>query len=142
MCYEAELSLDGTPLSIRVGRRFVADALCRWGVGTEDRQAAARVDEILLVASELLANAVRATSRTAGLHVEAHQDHVIVSVRDDSTGPVRVRKAAPGDTRGRGLSIVEALSDRWGTTPVGEAGKVVWSKMAISAPSLSEHCFL
>jgi anti-sigma regulatory factor (Ser/Thr protein kinase) len=131
--------LDGVPRSIRVGRQFVAETLARWGVGTDER-GAGRVEEVVLVASELLANAVRATSVTAELRIEAHWDHVVVEVRDDCAAPAVARTAAPGDTSGRGLAIVDALSERWGTSPADGPGKVVWSRMAVSSPSLMAVC--
>lgn len=142
MCDKAELMLESRPESIRRGRQFVADTLVQWGFGA-DEQARARLSEIVLVASELLTNAVRVSPRTTSLRVQAHRDHVLVEVRDDSTVPATPRKAGLNDTSGRGLSIVDALSERWGTTPIERAGKVVWSKMAISAPAeLMRRCRL
>jgi signal transduction histidine kinase len=142
VCDEAELMLESRPESIRRGRQFVADTLIQWGFGA-DEPARARLSEIVLVASELLTNAVRVSPRTTSVRVEAHRDHVLVAVRDDSAAPATPRKAGLNDTSGRGLSIVDALSERWGTTPTGSAGKVVWSKIAISAPSaLMQRCRL
>lgn len=146
MCFEAELTIESRPEAIREGRQFVAETLARWGVSDDD-PAHQRMDEIVLVTSELLTNAVHASPRRAGLRIEAHRDHVLVTVRDDSTAPAVVREAGQGDTSGRGLAIVDALSERWGTTPLGGpgkgAGKVVWSKLAIPEHSaLSARCAL
>jgi signal transduction histidine kinase len=139
MCREAELSLDAIPESVRLGRRFVADALANWGVGSGD-EVGPRRDDVVLVTSELLANAVRASTGRAGLHIEAHRDHVVIVVSDDDGAtPAVVRTAQPGDTSGRGLAIVEALSEQWGTTVAG-GGKEVWSKIAVVSPSLWSSC--
>lgn len=140
MCYEAELAVDRTPASVWAGRQFVAEILERWGfaAGATGR---ARTDEIVLVTSELLTNALRATAAPVSLRVEGHRDHVLVTVGDDSEVPAVARAAGPADTGGRGLAIVDALSTRWGTTPVRGTGKLVWSKMAIPATgALAEHC--
>lgn len=141
MCDEAELTLESTPQSIRTGRRFTAETLARWGF--DDGPAGVRADEIVLVTSELLTNAVRAGAGNTGLHIVGHRDHVLVEVRDESPAPAVARAARPSDTGGRGLAIVDALSTRWGSTPSQPAGKVVWSKLAVPArPSLAEHCRL
>lgn len=142
MCFEAELTVESRPEGIRIGRQFVAAALARWGVDESD-PACDRVDEIMLVTSELLTNAVHASLESAELRIEAHRDHVLVTVRDDSTAPATIREAGHGDTGGRGLAIVDALSEGWGSTPVDGSGKVVWSRLAIPERSaLSARCVL
>lgn len=145
MCHEAELTLESRPESVRVGRQFVTETLARWGVGADD-PANPRVDEIVLVTSELLTNAVHASTGTAGLRIEAHRGHVLVAVRDASAAQAVPRAAGHGDTSGRGLAIVDALSEGWGTTAFdapGAPGKVVWSKMTTPEDSvLSERCRL
>jgi hypothetical protein len=35
---------------------------------------------------------------------------------------------------GRGLTVVAALSDRWGSKRTGRSRKVVWADLALSAP--------
>jgi len=55
-------------------------------------------------------------------------DRVRVEVSDEtSRGPV---SAGGGllDESGRGVPLMDALSDRWGTSPHG-AGKVVWFEL-------------
>lgn len=142
MCDEAELTLESTPLAIRTGRRFTAETLARWGFD-DDGPAGARAGEIVLVTSELLTNAVRASSGNTGLHIVGHRDHVLVEVRDESPAPAVARAASSADTGGRGLAIVQALSTRWGSSPSQPTGKVVWSKLAVPPrPALAEHCRL
>jgi hypothetical protein len=53
-----------------------------------------------------------------------------VEVRDAGGGEItRTRRlATTEDTHGRGLLLVEALSDRWGTAEEGER-KVVWFEL-------------
>jgi hypothetical protein len=61
-------------------------------------------------------------------------DRVRVEVSDEtSRGPV----PAGGDLldeSGRGVPLMDALSDRWGTSPHG-AGKVVWFELDLPAGS-------
>lgn len=140
MCHEAELTFDCSPDSIRSARQFVAGALLDWGADNDD-PAGARVDEILLVTSELMTNAVRASSSCARLRLETCRGHIVVAVRDDSDAPVAPRSAGAGETGGRGLAIVDALSEQWGTSPASDHGKVVWSKLAIPDESvLGQRC--
>lgn len=108
-------------------------------------------DTVELVVSELVTNAVMAYSRTSGqptyqrragipavvLRLSAHRGRVLVEVWDDiPVAPVR-RAAHPDDERGRGLLLVEALTERWGYyVPQHGSGKVVWAEVA-TPPSRS-----
>ncbi len=142
MCDEAELSLESTLESVRTGRQFAADTLAHWGLDARG-PVGRRVEEIVLVTSELLTNAVRASGGGAELRIVAHRDHVLVAVHDQSTEPAVARSAAPSDTGGRRLAIVDALSTRWGTTPSRRAGKVVWSELSFPTnAALAERCRL
>ena len=50
-----------------------------------------------------------------------------IDVHDGATDPARVPDVAP-EVGGRGLRIVEALAERWGSDPL-DAGKVVWAEL-------------
>jgi hypothetical protein len=45
-----------------------------------------------------------------------------------------LQNPAPTDTGGRGLLVVQALSDRWGIR-VTETGKAVWCELAVTGPA-------
>lgn len=126
--------------AVREARGVVRDVLQGWSA--EDL-----FDDVELVASELVANALR-----HGLQVEAEPDpqarteavllslvstgtHVICAVTDPSSTPPVRRVADPMAGSGRGLQLVESLSLCWGWTVLdgddceaGEAhGKSVWA---------------
>ena len=44
---------------------------------------------------------------------------------------------APGATEphGRGLRVVDALSEEWGVSPSGDEGKTVWFRILLQRPS-------
>jgi anti-sigma regulatory factor (Ser/Thr protein kinase) len=88
------------------------------------------IDDVILVASELLGNAVRHTpaSRQATLDVSWDVDAsgVRVCVADSSDQPPVVRTPEVDEPGGRGLTIVDAVSDRWGVERDGH-GKRVWA---------------
>jgi anti-sigma regulatory factor (Ser/Thr protein kinase) len=88
-----------------------------------------RLDVFLLLLSELVTNAVRHT-RGARVEVELSMDGtVMASVYDDSPDRPRLRRAGPDDTSGRGLALVERLSDRWGSERLAQ-GNRVWFQVS------------
>ncbi len=68
------------------------------------------------------------------LRLSCDQRCVLVEVWDDSvTAPAR-KSPRLDDESGRGLMLVEALSDRWGWyVPHGPGGKVVWAEVHYSS---------
>ena len=88
-----------------------------------------RLDVFLLLLTELVTNAVRHT-RGARVQVELLVDGTVVAaVYDDSPEEPRPRRAAPDDTSGRGLALVERLADRWGTDRLRN-GNRVWFQVS------------
>ena len=76
------------------------------------------VEDGRLVVHELVVNGVThgAPGRRGEIDVACRvlDEHVLISVLDQGrTGTVAVRPASPHSSDGRGLAIVEALSDRW-----------------------------
>jgi anti-sigma regulatory factor (Ser/Thr protein kinase) len=101
--------------------------LQRWGV-------AERCDEITTVISELVTNALRYGLPAAGgwpirvgLLQPAPGSGVLCAVADSNpAAPVLWPLGDPGES-GRGLHVVQGLSDSWGCTASGLNGKVVWA---------------
>jgi serine/threonine-protein kinase RsbW len=115
----------GDAASVRYARDFVR------GVLSEDSP---RLEEILVMVSEVATNAVRHTASGGeegwfDITVCAIGDGVRASVGDSggSSVPQMPRDGAEPDAMigGRGLRIVDQLADRWGHSGE-ELGRVVW----------------
>jgi hypothetical protein len=52
-----------------------------------------------------------------------------VDVHDSSNRPPDKRPAGGDSETGRGLNIVEQLSDAWGSEPLPGGGKTVWFEL-------------
>ena len=123
--------------SVRVARDFTAATLCRWGVDGE------RSDDIVVVVSELLTNALRYTVPCPGavwprwpvrLGLLQPGPWVLCAVSDPSDEVPVAREPCWFGESGRGLHVVSSLCDEWGCTPPGPRGKVVWA-MFTTSPS-------
>lgn len=95
------------------------------------------IDDAVLVASELVGNAVRHTNavEAAALDVswEVDSSGVRVCVGDPSDQQPRLRTAGDDEPTGRGLKIVDAMSDEWGVERDAR-GKTVWAHVPIPRP--------
>jgi serine/threonine-protein kinase RsbW len=93
------------------------------------------IEDALLVASELVGNAVRHTtaSESATLDVSWDVDRwgVRVSVVDPSDEQPQVRVAGDDEPTGRGLRIIDATADEWGVEREAH-GKKVWAHVPIA----------
>jgi anti-sigma regulatory factor (Ser/Thr protein kinase) len=105
----------------REARRFVEDTLALWGC--QELAVAA-----VLMVSEMFTNAVLHGSGDPQVVIMLHGDRMEVQVYDDETSPPVQRLAGPADTSGRGLQIVDSLSEEWGSVPYGQ-GKYVWCSL-------------
>ena len=115
------LDLVARPEAVPRTRGLVRELLDGWG------EAALR-DDVDLVLSELLANAVLHAPGPARVVVERDADGVRLEVRDTSPVPPQRQASGRAATTGRGLHLVDALCSRWGVAerPDGEPGKSVW----------------
>jgi anti-sigma regulatory factor (Ser/Thr protein kinase) len=92
------------------------------------------IDDVVLVASELVGNAVvHTTVADTDLDIGWQVDGpaVTIWVCDLSADVPTRRIAEPQATSGRGLAIVAALAADWGVEPL-PAGKRVWARVAVS----------
>jgi Histidine kinase-like ATPase domain len=117
------------PKPARAAREFAVATLQRW-------DAAQRSEDVAIVVSELVTNALRHARPTAGgsqpssrvrLALLQPGPCVLCAVADPSRAAPAVKSADVLAEAGRGLHVVDALADRWGYTPPTDAGKVVWA---------------
>jgi anti-sigma regulatory factor (Ser/Thr protein kinase) len=85
---------------------------------------------VALLVSELCTNAVVHAGTSFELMIERSRDGVRVQVTDGAGGTPRPRDAGDDELHGRGLRIVEELSDDWGSTVLPGRGTAVWAWLA------------
>lgn len=109
-----------------VRREITADLLAR-------SITADSVDDVVLVASELVGNAVVHAKDANDLDVawDLHGSAVTVRVHDRSDLMPEPRTADVTATNGRGLAIVAAIADEWGVRET-RPGKQVWARIAVT----------
>ncbi|WP_228044312.1 ATP-binding protein [Streptomyces ferrugineus] len=133
----AVLPLAGAEQGCGQARDFVRRTLESWELGHCGPDA-------LMVVTELLANAVlhaapRPAARRAPADAEAEiwlrlsirrPAHLVCAVTDPSDHPpVYPHTSDPFDEHGRGLRIIDALSEHWGWTRRHPMGKTVWAML-------------
>ena len=102
-------------------RAVVAEWSERWGL--EDVR-----DDVTLVVSEMVTNAVRHAGPPVALEIQAEDDRIHIAVRDGSPDPPQPR-AAPSDAEGgRGLLLVDLLCEDHGVR-FDPPGKTVWATL-------------
>lgn len=124
------LVLHGTADVVSQCRDFTRLALTEWqwlpaagsGSGHTDETA----DDVLLLVSEVVANACLHAGGPRSLLLRCTADRLRIEVTDGSPAPPAVRPSAdPAVPGGHGLLIVERLAREWGSERVG-GGKCVW----------------
>lgn len=92
------------------------------------------VEAAKVLASELVTNAVRHGNGRVGLRVAVEEAAVQIEVSDDGREmPEPGNGWRPDSEGGRGLMIVSALADDWGSAPRGgEDGKTVWARLHLT----------
>ncbi|MFF9209103.1 MULTISPECIES: SpoIIE family protein phosphatase [unclassified Streptomyces] len=114
------------PQAVGHARRFARRSLRSWGVPSSDADAA------LLVVSELVTNALVHTEGQVRLSLTLVNHRLRIAVTDASPRtPVKPTSIGWEATGGRGILLVEAVSDAWGTVPVS-GGKQVWSEIDLA----------
>ncbi|GIE88879.1 hypothetical protein Areg01_56460 [Actinoplanes regularis] len=90
------------------------------------------ISAAILCTSELTTNALLHAGTPAQVHIDLNAERLLVSVADTGTRGSVIR--AQTDTlasRGRGLGLIEELSDSWGTDPTVR-GSTVWFEMLLN----------
>lgn len=105
------------PESVPAARRFVRDVL-------RDQPRDVR-EAVELMATELATNCVQHAKTSFELTINHGQEQIRIEVSDTGPGHPVPRSPTPKERRGRGLRLVEAMSDSWGVDP-SSRGKTVW----------------
>ncbi|MFI5883555.1 ATP-binding protein [Streptomyces sp. NPDC051554] len=122
-----QATFSAEPQAPAKARAYVRDVLARDETPLDDE----RLDEILLVVSELVTNAYRyGTEPDDSLLVAVltTPDRVRVEVHDPRRQRPRLRNESGERSRGRGLHIVDAIAARWDVDD-RPFGKAVWAEM-------------
>ncbi|MYS67889.1 ATP-binding protein [Streptomyces sp. SID5473] len=124
-----EVRLPSRPESAATARRLTHSVIVRqWTLPAQTAESA------VLLVSELVGNAVRHTgARVFGLRMTRRPGWIRVEVRDPSRGLPCLLPVQPMDISGRGLFLVDKLSDRWGVDLLPR-GKTTWFEMRIPHP--------
>ncbi|MFI5756243.1 ATP-binding protein [Streptomyces sp. NPDC051569] len=117
-------------------RRAVRERLGAWGLES-------LVDIALLAAGELVANAIRhgcaSQEETVTVSAWSTAEELWIGVSDPSPAEPRRRFADEREESGRGLELVAAVADRWGSEPASDgSGKRVWAAFRTTPKEVGE----
>jgi hypothetical protein len=135
------LPLGALVTAVPCARAYTRVILDEWGMP-------ALADPAELIVSELVTNSVQACADDNGrprygedglpvVHLRlacgrAPGARVLIEVWDGVLSLPAARRPRPDEEHGRGLALIQALSDRWGCTRVpGWPGKVVWAELRL-----------
>jgi anti-sigma regulatory factor (Ser/Thr protein kinase) len=123
------LELAPLPSAIPCARLHAVHVLHEWGLRD-------RTDDAVLIVSELMTNAADASvvlpeRPPIALRLLASETSLVIEVWDHSPLGLESREADPDAECGRGLTVVAALSDRWGSERTARSRKVVWAELAL-----------
>jgi len=118
----ATWSLPDSPQAAAAARQHVRETLAAW-----------HLDDLTLttemLASELVANVVRHARGPARLRLLRSRS-LFCEVFDTSLTTPRIRRTSWTDEGGRGLQLIAALSNRWGTRYIA-TGKCIWTEQSL-----------
>ena len=120
------VGLPAIPESVREARDFALGVLGAWGLS-------AMHEEVRLVVSELVTNALRYSAGYAGGSAPIRLSFLRTGGRltcavADPCDQIPVHREPESTAQsGRGLHLVEAFSDSWNWAPLSSHGKVVWA---------------
>jgi len=125
----ASVRLAPVPESAARARNFIDATLRIW-------DCAGVVDDARVVVTELVSNVVRHAGTEVAIDLDLVGDCLHMAVVDHANGEVALKASDAGAEVGRGLRLVDTLSDRWGVQQQpGE--KCVWAEWSVGGRSAS-----
>ena len=139
MPLQTSLGFGALPSAVGCARLHARNVMYEWNLPS-------LADTVELVVSELVTNAVHASTGTDGqprynpktglphIHLRLSSDraHVLIEVWDQDPRMPVAKTAGGNDESGRGLMLVEALCERWDSALVPDwDGKVVWAEVRV-----------
>jgi anti-sigma regulatory factor (Ser/Thr protein kinase) len=122
--------LSPCPQAARAARRLTRDTFRDWGL-------VPLADDAETIVGELVANAVTYAAPSAAghgparggisLHLMRRTSEVVCAVLDPSYAAPVLKSPGGAEEAGRGLHMVDIVSDVWGWSPVAGRGKAVWA---------------
>ena len=117
------LCLAPTPTAPAAAKRFVRDVCDYWQPALPGEDVAGQA---VLLAGELVANAVVHARTEIDLRVELRGDRLHISVHDGRPRLLHLVPAGRTGEGGHGLRLVEEVAKAWGVNHHPDGGKVVW----------------
>jgi anti-sigma regulatory factor (Ser/Thr protein kinase) len=113
--------------AVATARQFVRRTLSAWHIQGES------LDVAVLCVSELVTNAIIHTVAGCEVRLQLHQGVLTLSVRDGGTETrgAHTLTEDPLAVHGRGLRLVDLISDRWGSQLDAE-GMTVWCELDLT----------
>ncbi len=129
----AACALGPDPQTAGAAREFTRTTLTGWHLQP-------LVDDVAVVVSELLSNALRyglvgsrtrpLSPRPVWLGLLRRDRSVLCAVSDPGTSVPVLKEPDWCAESGRGLHVIDALSDSWGWTTPDHSGKAVWATVS------------
>ena len=112
-------SFPPVPASVPAARHWVVACLPPW-LGRH------LCEKVALLVSETVTNAVLHARTPVQVRVYDYRPTVRVEVDDDDDALPVITLGGPEAESGRGVFLVTAVADDWGTAPTPGPGKTVW----------------
>ena len=119
----------GGPLDRRPGhaRRWAMARCAQAGVESA-------TSSVPLLVSELVTNACVHGGDPMALRLDLNGSRMRIEMEDSASDWPAVQSPTDRDPGGRGLLIVDSLSQAWGVDRVEAGGKIVWAEVEIEKP--------
>jgi anti-sigma regulatory factor (Ser/Thr protein kinase) len=123
------LELAPLPGASPCARLHAIQVLHEWGLRDLAEDAALIVSELMTNAAD--ASIVLPDRPPIALRLLASEKSLVIEAWDQSPLDVEPHEPDPDAECGRGLTVVAALSHRWGCERTGHRHKVVWAELAL-----------